>query len=260
MRSFRFICFAAAALAIVACRADFKLRQYTTNEALFQAAMREYNRGHWENAIAAFEKLTLELPARDSLLPRAHFHLGRSHARRREFLLAAQSFVRVTESFPDDTLADDALFHAGRAYERLWRKPVLDSQYGLASVNTYNTLLSLYPNSALREAAQTRVRQLEEMFAIKEYENGMHYLRRKAYDSAIIYFQGVIQRYPDTKKARNAHLRLLQAYRAIRYREDAADVCDALRKRYPLDPETRKACGAAPVAVEKADSLAPATP
>lgn len=260
MRSFRFFCFAAAALAAVACRPDFTLRRYTSNDALFQAAMREYQREHWENAIAAFEKLTLELPARDTLLPRAHFHLGRSHARRHEFLLAAQSFVRVTESFPDDSLADDALFDAGRAYERLWRKPALDSQYGLAAVNTYNTLLSLYPNSPLRAAAAARVRRLEEMFATKEYENGMHYLRRKAYDSAIIYFQGVIQRYPDSRKARNAHLRLLQAYRAIRYGEDAADVCDALRKRYPLDPETRDACGAAPVAAEKPDSVAPATP
>ena len=30
------------------------------------------------------------------------------------------------ETFPDDSLADDALFGAGRAYQRMWRKPALE--------------------------------------------------------------------------------------------------------------------------------------
>ncbi len=259
MRSFRLILIALFAVGGVACRSGFQLKRYTDNEALYRAAMREYEREHWENAIAAFEKLTLELPARDTLLPRAHYLLGRSHTRRGEHLLAAQSFVRVTESFPDDTLADDALYAAGRSYDRLWTKPALDAQYGLAALNTFRTLLGIYPNSPIRPQAAARVARLEELFATKEYENGMHYLRRKAYDSAIIYFRGVIEKYPDARKARNAHLRLVQTYRAIKYRDDAADVCQSLQKRYPSDPEAREACGPSPVAGAKPDSAA-ATP
>lgn len=256
MRLFRLIFIVALAVGSTACRSGFQLKRFTNHEALYRAAVREYEREHWENAIAAFEKLTLELPARDTLLPGAHYFLGRSHTKRGEHLLAAQSFVRVTESFPDDTLADDALYAAGRSYERLWRKPDLDAQYGLAALNTFRTLLGMYPNSLLRPRSAERVTRLEEMFATKEYENGMHYLRRKAYDSAIIYFRGVIEKYPDAKKSRNAHLRLIQTYRAIKYREDAADVCLALQKRYPSDPEAREACGPSPVAGAKPDSAA----
>ena len=61
------------------------------------------------------------------------------------------------------------------------------------------------------------------------------YLKRKAYDSAIIYFKDVIRQHPNAKKTRDAYLRLLEAYRAIKYKDDARDMCDAMRKAYPND-------------------------
>ena len=67
-------CTAAALLLIgaAACHPDFQLKNYKNNEQLFRAGLREFERHKWDNAIAAFEKLTLDLPARDSLLPRRH--------------------------------------------------------------------------------------------------------------------------------------------------------------------------------------------
>jgi outer membrane protein assembly factor BamD len=40
-------------------------------------------------------------------------------------------------------------------------------------------------------------------------------------------------------------MRLVQSYRRIRYREDAAEVCTALRQKYPGDRDVRGLCGAA---------------
>ena len=232
-----------------ACTRGFQINQFASSPAtLYAAGMREYERKHWDNAVAAFEKLTLELPARDTLLPRAHFYLGRAHARRGENLLAAQSFSRLVESFPDDTLADDALVEAGDAYRRLWRKPVLDAQYGQTAMETYRTLLSLYPNSPLRDRATKGIAQLEEMMAAKDYNAGMFYLRRKAYDSAIIYLRDVTRSFPDTPTARKSYLRLVDAYRAINYKEDITEVCGEMRQSYPNDAEVQRACGPGPTA------------
>ena len=75
----------------------------------------------------------------------------------------------------------------------------------------------------------------------------MHYFRRKAYDSAIIYFRDVVRTYPNVPKAKEAYLKLHEAYQRIRYAEDARETCDTLRQRYPGDREVRRACGAAPV-------------
>lgn len=246
---------AAAALAtlilasLAACGRGFQVSRFQgRNEDLYRASLAEYRRGEWDNAVAGFERLTLDLPARDTLLAPSFFYLGRAQARRREWLLAAQTMNRLAETFPTDTLADDALWEAGRAYERLWRKPVLDAANGGQAQTAFRTLLALYPESPRRAAAEAEIAKIDNWLATKDYENGLHYLRRKAYDSAIIYFRDVIRNYPTTPRARDAYLALVKAYRAIRYTDDANEACSALRTAYPSDGAVRELCGAAPAA------------
>src|SRR4051812_40596725 len=91
-------------------------KTYSSNEALYTASKQRLDRGKLDDAIAGFEKLTLDLPARDTLLSRSHYWLGLAHERKGEHILAAQSYSRLMESFPDDSLADDALLLAGKSY------------------------------------------------------------------------------------------------------------------------------------------------
>ena len=142
-------------LGVAACRPEFQLKNFTTNDVLYKASLAEYQRHHWDNAISGFEKLTTDLPARDTLLPRSYWYLASSHQHQDELLLAAQSFERLVESFPEDSLADDAGLDAARSYRRLWRKPGLDSKYGEQALASYNTLIGLYPTSPLVAVAQT---------------------------------------------------------------------------------------------------------
>lgn len=229
-------------LAAAACHPEFELTKFPTNEALYRAATEEFSRGRWDNAVSAFEKLTTDLPARDTLLPRAHWYLARAHQERAEWVLAATSFSRLTESFPDDTLADEAALEAARSYRHLWRKPALDPTYGESALASYNTLLGLYPTSPLLPSARKELVELEEMFAQKNYLSGMYYFRRGGYDSGIIYFRDVVARYPTSSSARLAQLRLVDSYKKIRYREDAMEACAALRKSFPDDAEVRATC------------------
>jgi outer membrane protein assembly factor BamD len=242
-------------LSLAACHPEFKVATFTTNEALYRAGMEEYRHGRWENAVTAFEKLTTDLPARDTLLPRAHWYLARAHQERREWVLAGTSFQHLVESFPDDSLADDAALESARSYRHLWRKPTLDPTYGESAEAAYNTLIGLFPNSPLIPQAKKELADLEEMFAKKSYLSGMYYLRRKAHDSAIIYFKDVVGKYPDTPSARLAQLRLVDAYKAIHYKDDAQDQCAELRRSFPEDADVRETCeGIAMPAPSTADS------
>jgi outer membrane protein assembly factor BamD len=229
-------------LVAAACHPEFQVTKFPTNEALYRAAMDEYSHGRWDNAVSAFEKLTTDLPARDTLLPRAHWYLAKAHQEQSEWVLAATSFSRLVESFPDDTLGDDAALEAARSYRKLWRKPTLDPTYGENALASYTTLVGLYTESPLLPAAKKELADLQEMFAQKDYITGMYYLRQKAYDSGIIYFKDVVTQHPTTPTARKAQLRLVDAYKAIRYKEDAADACAVLRRDYPTDAEVRETC------------------
>jgi outer membrane assembly lipoprotein YfiO len=238
----------ALALVGTGCFRALNPRDFSTSASLYRAGIEAYDRAKWRDAINAFERLTLDLPTRDTLLARAHWFLGQSRFRNTERLLSAQSFIRLTESFPDDTLADDALFMSGRAYAALWARPELDPQYGILAQTQFRLLLGVYPTSAFADSATYQLRRLDEMFAEKDYATGVLYIRRKAYDSGILYLREVVEQWPNTDKARLSMLRLVEVYRlpVMNYKQDAEEVCAALRAGFPTDPEVLRLCKLSP--------------
>ena len=248
------------AVLVTACRGGgFRLAKFGGDFApLYAAGVEELKLRHWANAILAFEKLVTDLPARDTLLPRSQFHLGQARTGSSEFLLAAQAFTKVAENFPEDSLADDAMFESARSYRRLWRSPELDSQYGTTAQATLRTLVAVYPDSPLRKEAERELLALDEMFAAKEYLSGYYYFRRKAYDPAILYFKSVVATYPETQKSRDAYLRMIESYRVIRYREEATEACAAVVKRFPDDVEVKRLCPPEAAAKDTTPTTTPA--
>jgi len=231
-------------LVAAACRPTFVITKFPTNEALYRASLSEFQKHHWDNAVSGFDKLTLDLGIRDTLLARSYWYLGMAHERNDEDLLAAQAFSRLTESFPDDSLGPRAAYEAGRAYQRMWRNPSLDPTYGATALETYTMLIQLYAQSDSAEAdsARRQVATLNEWFATKDYNTGLFYFKNKGWDSGILYFKNVVQKWPETDHARLAMLRLAESYKTIHYSEDLADICKQMRSMYPLDKKVRSDC------------------
>lgn len=234
----------ALGLAAAACRPSFVITKFPTNEALYKASLTEFRKHHWDNAVSGFDKLTLDLGIRDTLLVSSYWYLAQAHLRQGDKLLAAQAFSRLVESFPDDSLAPRAELAAGRAYQSLWHKPSLDETYGLTAMQTYTMLVQLYAqtDSAVADSARQQIAKLNEWFATKEYDSGMFYFRNDAWDSAILYFKEVASKWPETDHARLSMLRLAESYHKIHYTEDLADVCTQLRSLYPNDGKVRDDC------------------
>lgn len=245
-----------------ACRPSFRPERFPTNQALFEAGVAEFKARRWDNAALAFERLAGALAPRDSLTARAFWYLGRTQQERREWLLASQSFQRLVDAVPTDTLADDAALETARSYRKLWRKPTLDAQYGETALAAYRQMLGMFPDSPLVPVAEREVRALDEWFAIKNYEVGAHYARRKAPDSAIIYLRTVLDTYPETPSARKAGVKLVEVYRSIRYVEEARETCEWLRARFADDAEVREQCSGVspPVAGSTTATPAPGAP
>src|SRR5438552_1726104 len=86
-------------------------------------------------------------------------------------------------------------------------------------------LAGRYPGTDAAARAQMHVQQLREWFSQKDYKNGMFYFRRRAYDSAIIYFKDVIATYPGTSRVPDALMRLVDSYRVIGYGDELKETC-----------------------------------
>jgi outer membrane assembly lipoprotein YfiO len=227
-----------------ACRPAFQPRAFPSSGALFNASLAEYRKKNYDNAVTGFERLTLDLSARDTLLPPAHWYLAHAHEMKQEHLLAASSYARLAESFPDDSLAPLALLLAGHSYAALWRRPDLDPTYGDLAQIQYRQLAAVYPDSPMRKQADSASLAIDEKKAAKDFGIGMHYVRRNAFESSLIYFKDVVKNFPMTKVAREALMEMVVVYRRpeLKYVPEATETCVTLRTAYAGDAAVAALC------------------
>jgi outer membrane protein assembly factor BamD len=213
-------------------------------DSLWKAALGRYHRGQFDKAATVFERITLEVPATDTLAIEAHFRLAECYFAQGNQLQAAREFRKVADETPTSRLAPDALLRAGDAYADLWRRPELDPTYGQTALSTWQELLNRYPDTPSAARARARVTGIEERFASKEFNTAIYYYRLKAWDSAILYLKDLVATYPRSRVAPSALLKLVQSYRVVGYSEDIAETCGYLRRFHPGTPGVDQACPA----------------
>ncbi|MFI5206483.1 MAG: outer membrane protein assembly factor BamD [Gemmatimonadales bacterium] len=209
----------------------------------FADAMRLFRHGEFADAQSGFQRIQFDLPVRDTLQARVRFYLAECYAGQGELITAIREFRRVADDYPADPLAPVSLMRIGDSYGQLWRRPELDPSNGQTAIATYQELVGRYPDAPATRIAAQRVRDLQEKFAQKDYASGLFYFKRNAFDSAILYFRGLIVQYPSSSVVPDAYIRLAQAYKAISYREELRDVCDHLNQNWGGRRDVRQVCG-----------------
>jgi outer membrane protein assembly factor BamD len=213
-------------------------------DSMWNKGLKDFRHGAFRSASEIFQRVLLEFAAGDPRIPQAHFYLGETYFATGSQLQAVREFRKVSDDFPNNPLAPEALDRAGDAYASLWRKPALDPTYGRSALATYTELLNRYPDSPAAAKARVSVADLNDKFAYKEWQTARYYLRLKAYDSAILYMKALVAAYPNTPSAQAALVQLVTTYRALGYVEDAQDMCGALQQYHPDTKDLGKLCPA----------------
>jgi outer membrane assembly lipoprotein YfiO len=211
-------------------------------DSMWNRAVKNFRGGNFRGASQDFQRALLEFFPGDPRIPEAHFFLGESYFGSGSQLQAVREFRRVSDEFPNNPLAPDALDRAGDAYADLWRKPALDPTYGRSAVATYTELLNRYPESAAAAKARVSLAALSDKFAWKEWETAEFYIKLKQIDSGILYLKSLVATYPNSPAAQEALVRLVTIYQALGYAQDASEMCGALRQYHPDTPNIDKLC------------------
>jgi outer membrane protein assembly factor BamD len=213
-----------------------------TVDSIWRQAEQAVRRGKWSDAEKLLDRTMLEFSPGDARIARAHFLLGEARFAQNRQLEAAREFRRASDDTPNDPIAPEALLRLGDVYADLWRRPELDPSYGQTALATYQELLNRYPGATAAKRAQQRITELNERFASKTYKAALYYFRLKAYDSAILYLKDLVATYPRTAVVPEALIKLVQAYRALGYREDVQETCGYIRRFHPRAPKAREVC------------------
>jgi outer membrane protein assembly factor BamD len=126
------------------------------------------------------------------------------------------------------------------SYSRLSPKPPLDQEYTASAIEHCESLFAYYPDSEFVERGRTIVAGLREKLATKSFLQGEYYFKRKAFDSAILAFNNVLNSFPQSETAPRALLKLLHTYEELGYADEAKEARERLLRDYPESAEARE--------------------
>lgn len=205
---------------------------------LYQRATTAYEARNYGRAAELLE-IFVQQHLGDPRAPEARLMLGRAHMARREYLTAVVHFQRLVNDFPSSPLQEEARFGTCDAYHRLSPRAPLDQEYTQSAILYCESVAQAYPGTEDGERAAGFVAELRAKLARKAYETGLFYFSRRAYDSAVVYFNEVLEFYPQTSIAPSALGRLIETYDLIGYVEEAEEARERLQRDYPDSPEAR---------------------
>jgi len=231
------------ALLIAACAKEPPLSQYDA-AGLLDRGLAAYRAEEWTDAIRYLDHFVLEHPTH-ARIQEARYYLADAYFGREEYVTAAGRFTRLAEDYPNGEWADDARFKVCDAYRALAPEPTLDQQYTQAAIDHCQALIVYHPDSEHVPAAQEIVTRMQNRLARKAYLNGQFYARRDAFDSALIYYESVLERWPASPAAPDALRAMIEAYERIGYDEEAAAARERLLREYPESDAARALAGSA---------------
>ena len=207
-------------------------------EDLWTRGMAEFENGEWDEAIRYLERFSLSAGA-DPRVNEARYKVAQANFEQERYVTAASEFSRLAGDLGRAELADDARFMACRAYEELSPGPQLDQEYTRAAIDHCSALAEYFPGSEFADDAATIIDRMRNRLAAKVYEGGDWYYRRRAYDSALIYFEDVADQYPGSVWAPRALKRLVDIYGILEYEEEREAARARLVRDYPQSAEAR---------------------
>lgn len=228
-----------AAGLLAACGSRGARLDHFDEEGLFAHGMTLLDARRWPQAAEVFERFILVYPTHPRV-QEARFRLGETYQGRREWVTAAAEFNRLASEYPQGQWADDARFQVCRSYHQLAPRPQLDQEYTRSAVDHCQALLTFYPQSEYVPRAQEIIAELVNRLAHKEFITAEDYFRRRAFDSAIIYYDIVATDYPTSEWAPRALLRMVHSYERLGYDPEARAARDRLLRQFPNSPEAQQ--------------------
>ena len=216
-----------------------------TADQLYALAQQEFGEGDYGDAAEALETLLVtfpgfgEAPAAQMLLARAWFEDGK-------YVTAQAEYRRFLDRHPGHPESAAAALGMCRSAEELSPISQRDQSFTEQALLICSETSQTYPGTPEAEQAAAVAEAMREKLAKKTFETGAYYLRRGFHQSAILYFQLVLEEHENTSWAPRSLESMMEAYVALGYDDEVEATKQRLLTRYPDSPEARRIAGQAP--------------
>ena len=219
--------------------------QGLTAPDLYALGQREFEERDFDEAAEALDRLILSFPSFEQIAD-ARLLLARAYFEDEQFLIASDEFRRFLERHGGHPRAAEAALGVCHSQAALSPIPQRDQLYTEQAATVCRNVVTDYRGTPQAAEAEAIVNDMRAKLARKEYENGDFYFRRGGMESAVVYWEIVVEQYADTEWAPRALLGIIRAYEEIGYEDMVDDYRLQLLNSYPDSEEASEIRGATP--------------
>ncbi len=198
-------------------------------------AMSLYKDGDYQQAINEFQSIILQYPG-NKITDDAQYYLGMAYFKNGQYLLAAYQFSKLIKDFSGSKFVPDAQFQLAESYYKLSPPYQLDQTYTKKAIEEFQAFIDFFPTNPKVKVASSRITELHNKLALKEYMAAIIYERMEYYRAAIIYFGNVIKKFHDTKYAALAMYHKIKLLVLEDEKDEALRQAEMFLHNYPQDP------------------------
>lgn len=161
-----------------------------------------------EKTVDMYESLIKSGPYSD-VAPQAQMNIGAAWEKKKDFTLAAKAYEKAADRYNDrEGVAADALFKAAKAYQRQAKTAEYDQGVAEDAIDVYSDFVVLFPDDGRVEESRTAIETLRLEQARGSYQIARFYEKKKKWDGAVIYYNEVLLKDPNSEFADQARERI----------------------------------------------------
>ena len=138
----------------------------------------------------------------------AQFNIGQANERQGKYPEAIAAYQTVVSKYPGDAIADDAQYQIGYVLLAQHREGSNDRASAAKAKEAFEDFVSRYPDSEKVAQARENMTTLEGGSTKGSLEIAKFYEKSKNYKAAVIYYNDVIKRQPDSPESGLAKARI----------------------------------------------------
>jgi outer membrane protein assembly factor BamD len=217
-----------------ACAAADEVVRSSPTEQRFREAMAEFEDEDYEESRKLFEAIVLQDPASE-YADDAQYYLAESYFLDGDYHLAAYAYNRV-RSFPNSPFYKLAIFKTGDSYYNSAEPYDRDQKETRAAIDHFRSFVQAYQGDSLSTIAQSRIRELRNRLAEKDYRTAEIYRSLDDPTAAIVYYAKTMDEYFDTDFYALAVAGKLASLCELERAADARSFADSLVLAIPNEP------------------------
>jgi outer membrane protein assembly factor BamD len=166
-----------------------------------------------DKTVQMYEKLIKNGPYSD-VAPNAQMNIGAAREKQEDYTAAVKAYEGAADRYHDrKQVAADALFKAGEAYLKQAKTAEYDQSIAGHAISTFTDFMTLYPDDARVADVRGKIANLRTEQARGSLIVARFYEKKKQWDGALVYYNEVLIRDPQSKFAEEARQRIDQIKR-----------------------------------------------